>query len=175
MAVSRALRSSFLRRTTTMVRHEFGCIIAYLEAASGKPMSAEQARVYHDLLGDLPADVLLIAAKRAIVESQYPTIPPVGVLRRLALEVSRPDRLAPMEAWALLAKAIRRFGYYREEQGLASLPPDVRQAAECLGWRSLCDATEEGVIRGQFCKTFEQLQKRADTVALLPEKVRRQL
>jgi hypothetical protein len=158
-----------------MERVEFGAIIAYLEAAAGKPMAPETARVYFDLLGDLPADVLLVAAKRAILESPYPTIPPVGTLRRLALEVQRPDRLAPMEAWSLCAKAIRRFGYCREAQGLASLPPDVRQAAECLGWQSLCDSTEEGVVRGQFCKAYEQLQKRAESMALLPEKVRHQL
>lgn len=156
-----------------MLRSEFVPVMAFISAAVGKPVSEETVRVYFDLLGDLPLLALHLAAKRAVLESQYPTLPPVGTLRRLAVEAMQPSRLPPDEAWELTRKAILRFGYYREEAGLVSLPDEVRRAAECLGWQSLCDSTQPEVCRAQFRKAYESLSERKQRMDLLPQSMRK--
>jgi hypothetical protein len=154
-----------------VTRKEFGCIIAYLAAASGKSPTQEQAEVYFDLLGDLPAEALQFAAKRALLESCYPVLPPVGTLRKLAVDaMNGADREpTPDEAWELVRRAIGRFGYRREQAALDALPEGaVRRAAECLGWQSLCDSTEPEICRAQYRKAYESLQSRRERQRLLP-------
>lgn len=148
---------------------DFAPIMAVLSAAIARPVSEETTRVYFDLLKDLPLPALQLAAKRAVMESQYPVLPPVGVLRKLALESLTPARLLADEAWERVRRAIRRYGYYREADGLASLPQEVRRAAECLGWQSLCDSTEPEVCRAQFRKAYEAIVERERRMELLPD------
>jgi hypothetical protein len=154
-----------------VTREEFGCVMAYVSAAVNKPVAENTARVYFDLLGDLPAPALEAAAKQALLESAYPTLPPVGTLRRLAVEaLCAKDALpSPEEAWELTRRALVAYGYCREEQGLASLPDGpVRRAAECLGWQSLCESTEPEIVRAQYRKAYESLAGRAQRQRLLP-------
>ena len=61
-----------------------------------------------------------------------------------------------------------KYGYCREQEGLESLPSEVRRAAECLGWQALCDATNTEVVRAQFTKAYESLETRAAKQELLP-------
>lgn len=155
-----------------MLREDFACFLAYLGSAVGKSIGGEQAEVYYDLLNDLPLAALQIAAKRALLESRYPTLPPIGTLRALALEAMKPARQSPEEAWETVRKALARYGYCREIEGLDSLPEDARRAAECLGWQTLCDSTEPEVCRAQFRKAYESLAERKQRVELLPTAMR---
>lgn len=158
-----------------MNREEFAAILYYLAAGVGRDVSDAQLEVYFDLLGDLPADVLRRAAQRALLESQYPTLPPVGVLRRLAAEAMAPRQLAACEAWGLTLRAVEAFGYDQELRGLESLPPLVRRAAECLGWQTICASTEPEICRAQFAKAFEALAGREQRESLLPPSLREAL
>jgi hypothetical protein len=154
-----------------MTRAEFAAVMAYLAAGTGKTISDEGMEVYFDLLGDLPLEILQLAAKRALLEGQYPVFPPAGTLRKLAVEVMRPV-MSSIEAWGLLLKAIRRFGYEKEHKALASLPEPVAQVAERMGWQCLCDSDAPDVIRAQFCKAFDAQQARDQAMGLLPDRVR---
>lgn len=153
-----------------MNRTEFTAITAYLAAAVGKPMPAEQIEVYFSLLGDLSAQVLWAAAKQAILENQYPTIPPVGVLRKLATEAMNGAEITRTadEAWGLVVDAIRMYGWPNPEAGKASLPPLVRKAVECFHWQDLCDASNPEVVRAQFRKAYEAIAEREKRQALQP-------
>ncbi len=160
-----------------MTSDEFTEIMAYLSRGVGKTFPADQAEVYYDLLHDLPADALRLAARRALLESQYPTIPPVGTLRKLATEALTASEgwPSPMEAWELVRHAISRYGYMREAQGLASLPRLVRRATEALGWQDICNREGPGVIRAQFRGAYEIILAREQRTALLPEEVKETL
>jgi hypothetical protein len=156
-----------------MTRQEFAAIVAYIAAGCGKTLTEAAMMVYYDLLGDLPAEVLQTAAKRALLQQEYHVFPQAGTLRKLALEIMQPDRLSALEAWDLLRGAIRSFGYMRERQGLDSLPEPVRQVAERFGWQTLCDSTEPEICRAQFTRAYEAQQAREQSFALLPEPVQR--
>jgi hypothetical protein len=154
-----------------MEKHEFVPLVAYLNEAAGKEMTETQVAIYWDLLGDLPAEVLLFAVKRAVLELTYPVLPPVGVLRRLALDALNGADREPTadEAWELVRRAINAFGYMREQEAIEALPAGpVRRAVECLGWQSLCGEGIEAVNRAQYRKAYETLAQRRERQRLLP-------
>jgi hypothetical protein len=126
----------------------------------------------------LPQAALEVAVKRALLESQYPVIPPVGVLRKLATEALQgADRLPdPGEAWGIVSKAIRQYGYFRPEEGLASLPEFLRRAVHSMGgWGALCNSTEPEIVRAQFRMAYESLAQREHRELLLPAPLKGEL
>ncbi len=149
-----------------MTREEFAGVMAYLSAGCARPVTKEQAEVYWDLLGDLPLPALRLAAQRALLEGQYPTLPPVGVLRRLAVAA---EGLTAAEAWGLVRSAMNRLGYTATDEDLRrALPPVAAAAALALGWRNLCDSTEPHISYAQFRDAYEALAGRARRESLLP-------
>lgn len=156
-------------------REDFAAVIAYLGAGVGKSFSAEQAEVYFDLLGDLPLPILQAAARQALMESIYPTIPTPGALRQIALRLMNPDVPAAVEAWDLVRRAILRYGYAQEARALATLPEPVANAARLLGWVSLCDSTCVETCRAQFTKAYDALVQRSQRESLMPLPYRQRL
>lgn len=153
---------------------EFAEVMAYISAATTKPLSPEAAEVYYDLLGDLPAEVLRVAAKRVVLEHRWATFPSVAELREAASETMRGQvkELSPAEAWDLAWGAVAYMD--PEQEGsvarvTAGLPPLVVETMQAFGVPALCYGKEPvGVIRGQFLKMFEQLAARDRRMALLP-------
>lgn len=156
-----------------MTTEEFAAVLIYLQAGVGKEMPKEQQRVYFDLLGDLPAEALKIAAQQALASSDYPIVPTVGTLRRLALAAMRPPGLSAAESWGLVLAAVQRFGFARQAQALASLPPEVAGAVERFGWESLCDSTSPETCRAQWCRLWDSHREYQEKRELLPEAVRK--
>lgn len=160
-----------------MTRSEFAAVMRYLRGASGKPVSRATSEVYWDLLGDLPLPVLQAAARRAVLESQYPTLPPVGVLRRLAVELleGRNALCDCQEAVCRVKTAVSRFGYGGAEKARPTLPESVWRAVESFGWRRLCDATDGAIIWAQFRDCYEAMAGRERRERLLPAPLKRTL
>lgn len=160
-----------------MTNTEFASVIAYITSAIGKPLNPDAQLVYFDLLGDLPADVFQLAAKRVVLEHKWATFPSIAELRQAAAESVRGEvkELTPAEAWALAWKAARRIDLGADgskDRALAGLPPIVVEAINAVGLASMTGKDEPvGVVRGQFLKVFEQLQGRERRLALMPPAV----
>lgn len=156
-----------------MIKQNFAKIIAYLSAAYGdKKMSSATADVYWDLLQDLPDDAVFAAVKQVAASNQYPTLPPVGVIRQAAVRLLC-QLPSPAEAWAELTENIRQFGYYRANEGLIALSPIVRQAAKCIGYTEICLSENIEATRAHFLRAYEQYVAREKEQALMPSEVRR--
>jgi hypothetical protein len=69
--------------------NEFSEVMRYLAVAVDKAPSPDRLDIYWDLFQDLPAEVFRQAAREALLESEYPTIPAPGVLQRIAEGVLR--------------------------------------------------------------------------------------
>ena len=155
-----------------MTTTDFATSMAYLAAGCGRPLTAEAAEVYFDLLGDLPARALQIAVKRALLESSFTSFPSVGTLRKLATEALQGTDKLPvaMEAWEQVSAAVRRFGLSGQDRALKSLPPVVARTARAVGWQCLCDARLENldVLRAHFLKAYDAVAGREQREALLP-------
>jgi len=182
-----------------MQRHEFANVMTWLSVAVGKPIgdTDEERRarmdVYFDCLGDLPIDVLQIAAKRVAMSHPWPSFPSVAELRQAAAQTLQ-GHVQPMsggEAWQLAWAAAckidpERSGPYmtRNKAGQMELfdsqlaaacegmPPLVIEAMRCFGITALCNA-DANFARPQFIKIFESLAARDNGRVLLPESVKR--
>lgn len=161
-----------------MSRREFAEVMAYLSAACGKPMPSEAAEVYFDLLGDLPVEVLRIAAKRVALSHPWATFPSVAELREAGAETMRGKsvELSAAEAWRIAWSTAGRIDLDvigSCDRAMASVPPLVAEAMQSFGIAALCYGKEPvGVVRAQFVKFFEQLAAREKRVALLPPALR---
>lgn len=94
-----------------MTREEFGPIVLYLSSAVNREIPREQAEVYYDLLGDLPAAAVRAAVRRAFLESAYPTVPPVGTLRRLAILAMHPRETATQNVARIARERLESRGH----------------------------------------------------------------
>jgi hypothetical protein len=155
-----------------MTPQDFAAAMKYIAAGIGKELTKESLRVYFDSLQDLPAEALMVAAKRAVLESEYHVFPTVAQLRKLAVESMQPPAMLAMEAWGLVQQAVVRYGYYKQQQALASLPEPVRTVAERFGFQTFCDSSSQEILRAQFVKAFDAEQTHRRERALLPEAVR---
>lgn len=163
-----------------MTRSDFARVMAYIGTACGKPLTADGHEVYFDLLGDLPFDVMQLAARRVMLEHKWATFPSVAELRQAAAETvqGRVTELTPAEAWALAWRIASDTdpevgGSFERACRRAKAPPVVVEALTAFGVNAICYGEDPvGVTRGQFLKVFEQLQGRDRRLALLPPTVR---
>ena len=160
-----------------MTRPEFAAVLGYLGASCGKTVGEGTAEVYFDLLGDLPLPVLQAAARRAVLEAQYPVIPPVGVLRRLAVELleGRNTLCDCQDAVCRVKAAVSRFGFNGGEKARQTLPESVWKAVKAFGWRRLCDSTDGAIVWAQFRDCYEAMAGRERRERLLPAPLKRTL
>ncbi len=173
-----------------MTATDFALCMAVLESATGKQMSAEQTAAYAELLGDLPAPVLMLACKQALLESQYPTIPPVGTIRKLAVAAMGGNgTMDAGEAWKLAWRAAcnvdpgNEASYWRDGQiwdnqcayAMAKLPPLVAEAVKRFGGIKLLANADGKFAREPFMKIFAELSATEQKHKILPPSLKKQL
>jgi hypothetical protein len=144
-----------------LTKPEFVTCLAYLTAGVGKPMTKEQIGVYYDALSDIPLPVLQACCRRAIQEQQDNWLPAVGRIRALAAEAL--NGLLPQtgQEWSAVLAAIRKFGYPRPAEGMASLSPLAQHAIKSIGgWQTLCNAENLPVLSAQFRTAYESAATR---------------
>ncbi len=157
-----------------MNRQEFAAVMAYLSLATKQPFPREAMEVYWDLLGDLPLEVLQIAAKRVALEHPWPSFPSVAELREAAAETMRGkvSEMSAAEAWRLAWQAVGVIDLEVDgslKRATERLPALVLEAMKVFGIAALVGGKEPvGVVRAQFTKIFDQLQAREKRLALLP-------
>ena len=156
-----------------MTKAEFEKVINFLTVGIGKPIGGsgeakERMQVYYDLLGDLPAEVLAIAAKRVLYEHVWNTFPSVAELAQAALKVLMANDLTSAEAWQLAWTAACRIdpeiqGPYivngkrfanQAEAEMSKLPPMVKESMLRFGVTALIDANPN-FVRTSFMKVYE--------------------
>lgn len=154
-----------------MTKAEFVKIMAYLSAGyGGKEIPPATADVYWDLLNDLPASIVLAAVKKVLVRSEYPSFPTVGALRKAATGLLDGHAPTATDAWGEVLAAVRKYGYYREAEALASMSPEVAHVVKCIGWQEICASEEPDVVRGQFRVAYERfVERRQEERALTPD------
>ena len=134
----------------------------------------EKVKVWHTLLGDLDYKIAGLAVQKLIIDSPFP--PTIHDVRKKALEVQHPDIPTPAEAWHILTKNIRKYGSYRASEGMAALPPVVKETAQYMGYKEICRSEDgEGILRAQFMPMYEQVLNRRREQAMLPEPIKEQI
>ena len=143
-------------------------------------ITADTGRVYADLLGDLPDDLLIAATKQHATTSKW--FPSVAELREAAMNIKAlaDGTRTAEEAWINIQAAISRFGWYGESLPLekgggwrvpSMLAPLELQAINALGgWKMLCQSQNAPADRAHFLKIYKELLERETMKAtMLPE------
>ncbi len=154
-----------------MTKGEVAKLLVVLAASYPKfEVDDLKVQVWHEMLGDLDYSLANLAIKKLILESTFP--PSIAEVRKAAMEILNPDVMTAADAWGEVVQAIRRYGYYRAEEALASMSPETARVVRSIGWQEICMSEEPGVIRGQFLKMYQQVAEREQKEKLLPQGLR---
>ena len=149
-----------------MTKGEVAKLLAVLAAAYPKfEVHDVKVQVWHEMLGDIDYAVANMAVKKIIMQNTFP--PAIAEVRKAVTELMNPEQVTSSEAWGEVTSAIRNYGYYREEEALASMSPTTAQLVRYMGWREICMSEDIGVIRGQFLRMYEQIATREQEKQLL--------
>lgn len=61
---------------------------------------------------------------------------------------------AALTAWECGRKAVRKFGLYQRQEGLASLPANVRAVVNEIGWARFVDSTDVASVKAKFMEIW---------------------
>lgn len=126
---------------------------------------AATVTLWEMMLSDLSIEVAKIAVQIHMSRSVYP--PTVADIREAASRAVEGRTMDALEAWEYITGAIRKYGVYRESEGLASLPENVAKMAKRFGWRELCTNENPDTLRAQFRMAWETAQKRGKEQSIL--------
>lgn len=125
------------------------------------------ARLWHQLLGDLPYKVAEMALVHVLATAKY--WPTVAEIREAAARLTGPQLLTAGEAWAEVCEQMRRVGSYGTPEWSH---PIIGRAVEAMGgWRHLCMSEEPMADRAHFLRIYDTLAARERETAVLPPAV----
>lgn len=121
------------------------------------------------MLEDVHYDVAIQAVKMHTSVSPYP--PTISEIRQRAQQLTAPESLITAEeVWDMTVKAVRRYGRYRMDAALETMPTDVRPYVK-RWYIDVCNSEELDVIRGQFLKNYEVTAKRDREMKQFPQSI----
>lgn len=156
-----------------MTRKEIANLIGW--AAANFPAMQQKelqptAVLWEKMLGDIPYEVAEKALMSVLAKAKY--FPTVAEIREAAAEIINPQLPSAMDAWGEVTQAVKRYGYYRQEEALNSLSPLTRRVVQNIGWHEICLCEQPDIIRGQFRMAYEQYAKREREEAIMPAEVK---
>lgn len=158
-----------------MTEKEFETITVAIKAAypnSNVLPDKYAMKVWYRSLSDLDYHVAENAVWEHINTSAFP--PSIAQIREKCA-----DRLSHLvtdwgEAWEEVQMAIRYYGFYREEEALASLSRLTAVAVHRMGFRNLCMSENQVADRAHFQRMYEGMVKEEKRYTQLPEFVARE-
>lgn len=111
--------------------------------------------LWYEELNDLTYEQLATALRRHVATSKWS--PTIAELREqcVAIEIPVDDWGV---AWEELQRAIRNWGWSREEEAYASMSDLTRQTVRRLGYQYLCESQDQMADRANFRNIYEQLK-----------------
>lgn len=126
--------------------------------------------MWYEMLNDLEYQIAGLAIKSYMATGKFP--PTIADIREKYVEVSQERDKSWDEAWGAVIMAIRKYGYPREEEALASLPERTRRVIKRFGWQNLCASEKIEVERANFRDAYNIEAKRDKAADTLPLQVR---
>lgn len=132
----------------------------------------EAMDLWYDMLKDLDYKTACIGLKKHVATSKFaPTIADI----RSGAQITQPQQLNEMEAWALVSKAIRN-GIYKSAEEFEKLPPLVQKAVgspEQLRAWAMDEHYADGVVMSQFQKCYRAESNRVNEYSKLSSDIQK--
>jgi len=133
-------------------------MLAYLAAAYPTArITRETAQIYHDVVGNIHRDLVMEACRHLVRENAF--FPSASeVVRKVA---RMQGVLSPPAgvAWETVQNEIRRIGHLDYPE---FVDETVSAIVKAIGWRELCLADNQGVVRSNFLKMYAEIADRID-------------
>lgn len=137
-------------------------------------LTPESIKLYGQMLGDIPVDVLELSAKQIIAQSKY--FPSIAEWREMSHELMIGMQNIPSayEAWEEAIKQADLCGDYYRYQIRSHEPeyshPLIKKAVDIIGYKNLLESSNTVADRAHFFRIYESLLERGENdVRLLPE------
>lgn len=119
---------------------------------------------------------LVVAATRSFIEADERGFPPVpGQIKAKIRLLTQQQEMTEMEAWGLVAKALKNSAYGSAEE-FAKLPPVVRRVVGNPGqlreWGMMDSATVHSVVASNFQRSYKAIAAREREYNALPPAAR---
>lgn len=172
-----------------MTRDETKRLIQVMCAAypNYKPANlTDTVDVWHLMLAEHDYRTMSLALKAFITTDTGSFAPSVGQVLECYHSLTAPEELNEMQAWALVAKAIRN-GIYGAEEEFAKLPPAVQRAVGNPGnireWAMMDTSSVHSVVQSNVMRTYrsviakqnQEMRLPVDVKAMIAEKARERL
>jgi hypothetical protein len=116
-----------------------------------------------------------LALKAFITTDTGGFAPSVGQVLECYHSLTAPEELNEMQAWALVAKAIRN-GIYGAEEEFAKLPPAVQRAVGNPGnireWATMDSKSVQSVVQSNVMRTYRSVVAKNNQMQRLPVDVK---
>lgn len=146
-----------------MEKRETAEVLAML--ASAYPhikITKETAEIYHDVLQDLDIGQCVRASRGIVRFSQF--FPSASEIRRAVLKEMNLLSPLPIEAWGEVMTVASGQGLMKTHEWSHQT---IREVVQAIGWREICVAENQGVLRAHFLKLYESLATKNDQVILV--------
>lgn len=160
-----------------MTKRETAQLLAIISTAyPGSKIAVDDMTValWHDMLSDLPGEVVGAATKRMFATLKFP--PTIADIREAVAKATQDARgtLSAGEAWRKVKSAISLYGSYRGDAAREYLGEDVWRAVEYIGgWRDLCLSDDpETVKSAQFERRYDAMKAQQAQLVQIPASVR---
>lgn len=128
------------------------------------------AILWEKALSDVPYDIAEKALLKVLSTSRF--FPNLAEIREAISQLTSTRMIDAMEAWQLIGQAIKRYGFNRKKEAMASLPEDVVEMVERFTWREICHNENPDILRAQFRMAWETQSKRKQEFRVLPAHIR---
>lgn len=161
-----------------MTREETKRLIQVMCAAypNYKPANlTDTVDVWHLMLAEHDYRTMSLALKAFITTDTGGFAPSVGQVLECYHSLTDPEELNEMQAWSLVAKAIKN-GLYGAEEEFAKLPPEVRESVGHSGnlreWAQMESSSIHSVVQSNFMRTYRSVLAKKNQERRLPVDVK---
>lgn len=128
----------------------------------GEDMMNIAINSWHNFLSELDVRLVFNIVGKLISTTER-TYPPTiaEILKEYHKAINPVAFISPENAWESVRNAIKKFGYYRESEALASLSASAMSAVKTLGWRNLCLADDKqfDFMRKNFIEAYKNVEQ----------------
>ncbi len=156
-----------------MTRDEFKLLVKGMKAVYPQETFIPDSfafDMWYEMLNDLDYRIAGLAIKSYMATGKFP--PTIADIREKYAEVSQRRTESWDEAWGTVLMAIRKYGYPREAEALASLSERTRRVVRRFGWQNLCMSEKIEVERSNFRDAYNSEVKRDKVDGVLPLQVK---
>ena len=130
---------------------------------------------WYYMLQDFSTDEILMGLKTYITTQGSAYAPSVSELIAMTRKPQELTQLEEVDAWAQVRKAIKR-GIYHSKEDFDQLPEEAKKVVarpeQLCEWAQLPSEEIDTVVRSNFRRSYEIMQKRTAEIAAMPKEVR---